>query len=65
MMDLAVDWLRSVLTEENLGPVTKFELSEIAPNHYQLRFSMLDADKGLPLTDEEVQGIVDGNEAIR
>ena len=50
MVDLAADWLQSVLTKEILVPVTNFELSEIDLNHYQLRFDMPDADKSLPLS---------------
>jgi hypothetical protein len=44
MVDLAADWLQSLLAKEILIPVTNFELSEIDPNHYQLRFDMPDAD---------------------
>jgi hypothetical protein len=65
MVNLAADWLQSLLAKEILIPVTNFELSEIDPDHYQLRFDMPDADKSLPLSAEEVEGIADGNETIR
>jgi hypothetical protein len=61
----AVDWLRSVLTHENLAPIEKFELSDIGQHHYRLSFEMNGVEKVFPMAAIYVEGIADGYERIQ